>query len=268
MSLFTIFKTFADIIKNNSANSDQQLPQEKQEVGVKQPVANQEQGSNSVYKPGNSVFPDYGYRVGELTKKYETSNRGPGYISAGNTWGDPGGISYGSYQLETEQGTMQGYLNSTPDRFKQALRPLKINSDSFKVKWRQLAQEDPVGFEQSQFDYLAHKPGGYYAALEYAKQIGWNVYNIAMQAAIFSTVNQSGGWKEGIFNKAGIKSSDDLKTQINKLYDARANYFRRIKLKQTVRDNIILNRTDENRDGSRSKLDNERDDALRMADDA
>lgn len=189
-----------------------------------------------------SSFLDYGYKVGVLTKKYETSNRGPGYISNGSSWGDPGGDSYGSYQIETKKGTMQEYLRQN-DKFTNVLKTLVVNSSAFKSMWKSLAAEDPVGFEQSQFNFLAHKPNGYYDGLSYAKNLGWNVNNLAMQSAIFSTVNQSGGWKKGIFNRSGIVSTDSLEVQINKLYDARAAYFRTLNLTGAIKTSIIFNRT-------------------------
>lgn len=183
------------------------------------------------------------YKIGQLTEKYETSNKGPGYISNGSKWGDPGGDSYGSYQLETKKGTMQEYLKGN-DLFINALKPLKINSDAFKAKWQALAKADPKGFKESQFNYLAHKPNGYVDGYNYAKKLGWDVDNLAMQSAIYSTVNQSGGWKKGIFDKAGIVATDDLKTQINKLYDSRARYFRGLSsLSPSIKNSIIKQRT-------------------------
>ncbi len=218
--------------------------------------------ANSVPVP--DAKPDYlDYSVGDLTNKYETSNRGPGYISTGDKWGDPGGVSYGSYQIETKQGTMQEYLKGR-DPFIDELKGLLINSISFRNKWQELAASDPKGFQQSQFNFLAHKPRGYVDAYNYAKSLGWNVDSFAMQSAIYSTVNQSGGWKDGIFDKAGINQNNSIAEQINKLYDARANYFRKLNMNTTVKKNIILNRTDENMDGTRSRLNNERDDALKL----
>lgn len=184
-------------------------------------------------------------RVGDLTKKYETSDRGVGYISTGMGGKDPGGISYGSYQLETKKGTMQAYLKSKEagDYGKQ-LSNFIINSSQFKAKWKELAAKDPEWFNYSQFLYLANKPNGYVEAYNWAKENGWQVNSTAMQAAIYSTVNQSGGWKHGIFEKAGIGYFDPIATQLNKLYDARAKYFERLDgMDSTVRKNIIRNRT-------------------------
>lgn len=181
-------------------------------------------------------------RIGDLCKKYETSGKGPGFISDGESWGDPGGTSYGSYQLESKLGTLQAYL-STDDKYTKALKPYKINSLEFKNKWRVLAAEDPEGFENSQFQYLANKPNGYVDAYNWAKARGWAVYDLAIQSAIYSTVNQSGRWKQGIFSRANIVETDSIVDQVNKLYDARANYFRGLKLSPMIKKNIIEQRT-------------------------
>lgn len=182
------------------------------------------------------------YHVGDLAEKYETGNRGPGYISNGSKWGDPGGDSYGSYQLETKLGTMQEYLKGG-DKFVNTLKGLKVNSPGFKALWKQLAEDDPEGFQQSQFDFLCNKHNGYNDAIDYARELGWMIDNFALQSAIFSTSNQSGKWKIGIFDKSGIRPQDDINTQINKLYDARANYFKHIVLSDMIRNNIIRERT-------------------------
>lgn len=195
------------------------------------------------------------YDIGNLAGKYETpGGKGgdPGFISSGMGGRDPGGVSYGAYQLETNKGTMQGYLKSG-DPYAKQLSGLKVNSPEFKSKWKDMASKDPEGFQQSQFDYISNKPGGYNAALAHAEKLGWDTKNPAIQSAIFSTSNQSGGWKNGIFDKAGIKPGDSPATQVNKLYDARANYFSKLNLDPTVKRNIIQNRTVD-----------ERQDALKM----
>ncbi len=62
-------------------------------------------------------------------------------------------------------------------------------------------------------------------------------------SAIFSTSNQSGGWRK-IFDAAKIDKFDDIDVQINKLYDARAAYFNGLSsLNATIKKNIIQQRT-------------------------
>lgn len=188
------------------------------------------------------------YKIGELAAKYETSNKGPGYISNGSAWGDPGGDSYGSYQLESKLGTLQSYLNSG-DAYTKQLKGLLINSRDFKKKWVEIAIQDPEGFQQSQFDFLCNKPGGYNDAYRFACAMGWASESFALQSAMFSISNQSGRWKTRIFTPSGIDVSDSVVEQINKLYDARAAYFKVIKLPEKVRKSILQSRTiDERKD--------------------
>lgn len=187
------------------------------------------------------------YKVGDLAEKYETSNRGPGYISNGSSWGDPGGDSYGSYQIETKKGTMQEYLKGS-DRFIDSLKTLSINSAAFKGKWKELAVQDPEGFQQSQFDFLSKKPNGFNDCVRYAEKLGININSFAMLSALFSTSNQSGGWKK-ILDRAHIVLHEDTVNQINKLYDSRAAYFKSLDIPTAVRVSIVQNRTvDERKD--------------------
>ncbi len=186
------------------------------------------------------------FKIGELAGKYETSGKGPGFISEGSKWGDPGGDSYGSYQIETNKGTMKDYLTRTKDAFTASLRGLKINSAEFKAQWRLLAKQDPDGFQQSQFDFLCSKPNGHNDAYAFAKKLGWAIDNFALESAVFSTSNQSGRWSI-IFAKANILPTDSVIVQINKLYDARAEYFKKLNLTPAIKKAIIKARTIEER---------------------
>lgn len=205
----------------------------------------------------------YTFHIADLAKKYETSNKGPGYISNGSSWGDPGGDSYGSYQIETKQGTMDAYLKYN-DRFSSQLEGLVVNSAAFKAKWVEMATNFADDFQQSQFDFLCSKSGGYNDAIKYAKQLGWRADSFAMQAAVFSTSNQSGGWKN-IFNKAAISAADSITTQLNKLYDARARYFLGLSsLSTTIKTSIMQSRCGKKIDMSDYSGPNERRDCLKL----
>lgn len=209
----------------------------------------------------------YSYHIADLAEKYETSNRGPGYISNGSKWGDPGGDSYGSYQIETKQGTMAAYLR-TNDMFTNALRSYSMNSAAFKQCWTELATNFPEQFQQSQFDFLCKKANGYNDAIAYAQKIGMMYNNFAMQSAVFSTSNQSGGWKI-IFNNAKIQPSDSIEIQLNKLYDARARYFLSLSsLTRAIKNSILQQRCGKMIDKNGRLIDypnaNERKDCLKL----
>ena len=179
------------------------------------------------------------YEIGELAEKYEVSGRGPGYISAGDSW-DPGGDSYGSYQLATKVGTLQGYLRTSLPYVNELKAAGRIKSKTFNAKWKAIAAQDPDGFKQSQFDYVATI--SYLPCRKYADHIGI-ADTLALNSCLFSTSNQSGGWRK-ILDRAGVNQLDDEETQINKLYDARARYFQSLtSLSAKVKKAIIEQRT-------------------------
>lgn len=173
--------------------------------------------------------------IGDLAEKYEVGNRGPGYISNGDKW-DPGGDSYGSYQLATKTGTLTGYLK-TNLLYVSNLNRYVAKSKEFDTLWRNIAQNDPEGFKQSQFDYV--KTISYEPCRKYATKMGM-ADTFAINSALFSISNQHGGWKK-ILNAAGVHK-DEVK-QINALYDARKNYIQGLStLSATLKKNIIKQR--------------------------
>ena len=177
------------------------------------------------------------YEIGELAEKYEVSGRGPGFISNGDSW-DPGGDSYGSYQLATKVGTLQAYLKTSLP-FVSELNQFKIKSAPFNAKWKAIAKEHAEEFKQSQFDFV--RTISYDPCRRYANDVGISD-SLAINSCLFSTSNQSGGWKK-ILNAAGIQPFDDEATQVNKLYDARATYFKGLKLSAKLKAAIIEQRT-------------------------
>jgi len=58
---------------------------------------------------GNASDADTGARLGALSAEFESGGRGPGTVSSGK--GDPGGVSYGIYQLSSKAGTVAGFLS-------------------------------------------------------------------------------------------------------------------------------------------------------------
>lgn len=254
MSFFDILKTVIDALsQKQSTNSDNDKANALPTPAI--------QPANVVIDHDTGAV--YTYHIADLAEKYETSNRGPGYISNGSQWGDPGGDSYGSYQIETKQGTMAAYLK-TDDMFTKALRSYPMNSREFKNCWTELATNFPEQFQQSQFDFLCKKANGYNDAIAYAKKIGMMYNNFAMQSAVFSTSNQSGGWKI-IFNNAGIKATDDITAQLNKLYYARAKYFKGLSsLSTKIKEAIMQQRCGRELDFSVYAGRNELGDCLRL----
>lgn len=89
-------------------------------------------------------------KLGTLSEKYE-SNGNPGAISSGV--GDPGGVSYGTYQLTT--GNVQRFLNSTEgSRWASEFHGLVPGSKEFSAKWMEIAQREGDAFGDAQHAYI------------------------------------------------------------------------------------------------------------------
>jgi hypothetical protein len=101
--------------------------------------------------------------LGTLSAHYE-SNGDPGAIS--HDPGDPGGASYGMYQLATTAGTPGRFVafleSSYPEYFK-ALEGLEAGTPAFDQAWTALAGADRAGFGAAQHAFIAesyfHAPG-------------------------------------------------------------------------------------------------------------
>jgi peptidoglycan hydrolase-like protein with peptidoglycan-binding domain len=92
-----------------------------------------------------------GWHLGQTSAKYETSNRGPGFISTGK--GDLGGKSYGIYQLSSTQGSLAEYVNQSA-KYGPEFKGLTPASAAFDAKWKEVAQRDPQGFSNDQHTFI------------------------------------------------------------------------------------------------------------------
>lgn len=87
--------------------------------------------------------------LGKLSEKYESGGRGPGTVSTGK--GDPGGVSYGTYQLASKIGRADQFVqNYYPDEFK----GLKAGTDEFTKKWKELADKDPKALHANEHAFI------------------------------------------------------------------------------------------------------------------
>lgn len=97
--------------------------------------------------------------LGSLSEKYESAGRGPGVISSGV--GDPGGKSYGCYQLASKTGTLQAYIKSS--KFKEYFGDVPLTSTKFDILWKALAKNSPEDFKKDQHEFIkrTHFDGPY-----------------------------------------------------------------------------------------------------------
>lgn len=92
---------------------------------------------------------DKEHLLGKLSEKYESSNRGPTTVSTGE--GDPGGVSYGTYQLASKIGRADEFVKKHyPDEFK----GLKGGTEEFTKKWKELAAKDADGLRKKEHQFI------------------------------------------------------------------------------------------------------------------
>lgn len=93
------------------------------------------------------------WRLGQTSERYESSGRGAGVISTGAD--DHGGVSYGVYQLSSNTGTLQEYLDQSI--YGIHFRGLTPATPGFNAAWRELARTDPeFGRDQHAFIGRSH----------------------------------------------------------------------------------------------------------------
>lgn len=90
--------------------------------------------------------------IGALSERYESGGRGPGTVSSGA--GDPGGVSYGTYQLAGNMNRPQAFLANEGSRWAAEFGGARPGTAAFTAAWRDIAAREPEAFEAAQHDYI------------------------------------------------------------------------------------------------------------------
>lgn len=164
--------------------------EEKQQETTQEPESDKEEVSENIPQTNDITT------IASLSAKYE-SHGNPGVVSSGS--GDLGGISYGSYQLASNTGAVdsflewaKGYSNDALANYARELSKFPINSQEFKKLWRNIGDVDPGGFQELQDAYIMDH---YYEAAASALRNNYfetNKHSIAMKAVLFSRSVQYG----------------------------------------------------------------------------
>ncbi len=133
-----------------------------------------------------------GKELGGLSAKYETGGRGPGTVSTGV--GDPGGVSYGSYQMATKTGTAARFVAQPSFPWRLEFQGLQPGTQAFTTKWKQIATTEPLAFQveqhkfikQTHFDLLVGK-------IQSDDGLDVTTHSKALQDVVWSTSVQHGG---------------------------------------------------------------------------
>lgn len=172
--------------------------------------------------------------LGFISRKYETYNEDPGTIS--NTKGDPGGKSYGIYQLALKTGTLGNYVRQS--KFEGNLTQYKLASPEFDRTWKQLAVEYPEEFREDQHNFITrthYNPVRSNSNLPDTQAINEALYSMSVQHGRAKQIVEAA--------ESNITEEDTEYDIIDKLYEARSEYIHdlrnRGKLNPRLAANII-----------------------------
>lgn len=130
--------------------------------------------------------------LGTLSAKYETGGRGPGTVSTGS--GDPGGVSYGSYQMATKMGTVKSFVTQAGFQWLQNFRNLTAGTAEFTAMWKKIAADQTDAFQEAQHAYIKKTHYDVLVAKILADDaLDVNSCSRAVQDAVWSTAVQHGG---------------------------------------------------------------------------
>lgn len=130
--------------------------------------------------------------LGELSAKYETGGRGPGTVSTGS--GDPGGVSYGSYQMATKMGTVQRFVSQSGFQWADDFKGLTAGTAPFTACWKRIATEQTAAFQSAQHAFIKKSHYDLLAAKILAEDgLDVNTRSRALQDVVWSTAVQHGG---------------------------------------------------------------------------
>lgn len=171
-------------------------------------------------------------KLGALSEQYESGGRGPGTVSGGH--GDPGGVSYGTYQLASKTGTAAAFVANEGRRWA-ALLPGAPGSAEFSAGWREVAKREPEAFGSAQHAFIERTH--YRPAVDVVRQrsgVDLDARSQGVRDAAWSVAVQHGKAADillGALADAGTGASDaDL---LRALYRRRSAYVRAIAERNT-----------------------------------
>jgi len=130
--------------------------------------------------------------LGELSAKYETGGRGPGTVSTGA--GDPGGVSYGSYQMASKMGVPARFVSQSGFPWLSDFQGLKAGSAPFTACWKRIASAETDAFQRAQHAFIKKSHYDLLAAKVLNDDgLDVNTRRRALQDVIWSTAVQHGG---------------------------------------------------------------------------
>jgi hypothetical protein len=91
-------------------------------------------------------------RLGALSERFESGGRGPGAVSSGK--GDPGGVSYGIWQLSSRAGAVAAFVAAEGAPWRGELGGAAPGSPAFTRAWQAIAAREPAAFAEAQHAFI------------------------------------------------------------------------------------------------------------------
>ncbi|WP_254514961.1 hypothetical protein [Novosphingobium sp. G106] len=155
-------------------------------------------------------------RLGALSERFESGGRGPGVVSSGK--GDPGGVSYGIWQLSSRAGTAAAFVAAEGGRWRAEFAGTAPGSPAFSTAWRAIAEREPEAFAEAQHAFIErthYRPA--VAAVRQRTGLDLDRRHPAVRDASWSVAVQHGG-AAGILADA-VTSTDASGQRADRGYD-------------------------------------------------
>jgi murein DD-endopeptidase MepM/ murein hydrolase activator NlpD len=152
------------------------------------PITPQEPATTSAAGALGTAIAD---ELGKLSAKYETGGRGPGTVSTGA--GDPGGVSYGSYQMASKMGVPARFVSQPGFPWAKDFQGLTAGTAQFTAVWKRIAAAEPEAFQAAQHAYIKKTHYDLLCAKVMTDdKVDVNTRSRAVQDAVWSTAVQHG----------------------------------------------------------------------------
>lgn len=169
--------------------------------------------------------------LGDISAYFESGNTTRSAATISYNPQDPGGKSYGRYQLAARTGTLKRFIAWS--RFNNEFKDTPLASAVFDKVWVRLATDEPdFAKEQQEFIEATH----FRPVKNYAASLGYDVNNFALNEALFSIGVQHGGYKKILLNATAFRLSakPTAKEDIENLYITRDQYVRNVGLSKSM----------------------------------
>ncbi|MEJ5978554.1 hypothetical protein WG901_18020 [Novosphingobium sp. PS1R-30] len=132
------------------------------------------------------------HRLGALSERFESGDRGAGAVSRGR--GDPGGVSYGIWQLSSRAGMAAAFVTGEGAAWRSDFAGAAPGTPAFSAAWQAIAAREPEAFVEAQHAFIArthYRPA--VTAVRQRSGLDLDARHPAVRDAAWSVAVQHGG---------------------------------------------------------------------------